>query len=80
MGLDQGKRGSRECPELEFEEVTVSQSTSGRGYLPLLPREMGQGGKAARRSRPLTEDRGVVPGVFMLLHEAYFKVSGSDLL
>lgn len=33
MGLDRGKRGSRECPELEFEEVTVSQSASGRGCL-----------------------------------------------
>lgn len=80
MGLDRGKRGSRECPELEFEEVTVSQSASGRGCLPLLPRETGQGGKAARRPWPLTEDRGVVPGVFMPLHKAYFKVSGSDLL
>lgn len=58
----------------------VSQSALGRGYLPFLPRETGQGGKAAGRPRPLTEDRGVVPGVFMLLHEAYFKVSGSDLL
>lgn len=55
MGLDQGKQGSRECPELQCEEVTVSHSASGREYLPLLPRETGQGGKAAGRCRPLTE-------------------------
>lgn len=83
MGLDQGKQGSREYPgaaaELELKEVTVSQSASGRGCL-LLPKGRGQGGGTTGRPQApdrgqgfRLQDRSLVSGVFMLLHEAFLK-------